>query len=160
MPTHRVSASALKRLRAEHLDLTTRGRIEVAQRIGRAREMGDLKENGDYHAAKDEQGHMEARIRQIEAILENHEIVEGTSDGTVAVGCIVTILYDGDSPEQAERYLIGHMEEKPVDPSVQVMSPTSPLGAALLGAAPGNKVKYKAPNGMLSVSVVRVEPNA
>ncbi|MFM8015755.1 MAG: transcription elongation factor GreA, partial [Actinomycetota bacterium] len=113
MPTHRVSASALERLRAEHLDLTTRGRIEVAQRIGRAREMGDLKENGDYHAAKDEQGHMEARIRQIEAILENHEIVESSNDGKVAIGCIVTILYEGDSPDQAERYLIGHMEEQP-----------------------------------------------
>ncbi|MFM8015137.1 MAG: GreA/GreB family elongation factor [Actinomycetota bacterium] len=157
MPTHRVSASALERLRAEHLDLTTRGRIEVAQRIGRAREMGDLKENGDYHAAKDEQGHMEARIRQIEAILENHEIVESSNDGTVAIGCIVTILYEGDSPNQAERYLIGHMEEQPADPSVQVMSPTSPLGSALLGAAAGDKVKYKAPNGMLAVNVVKVE---
>lgn len=160
MARHQLTQVAYDRLKAEFDDLTTRGRIQVAEKIERAREMGDLSENGDYHAAKDEQGHMEARIRQIEAILENHEIVEGTSDGTVAVGCIVTILYDGDSPEQAERYLIGHMEEKPVDPSVQVMSPTSPLGAALLGAAPGNKVKYKAPNGMLSVSVVRVEPNA
>ena len=157
MPTHRLSASALERLQAEHLDLTTRGRIEVAQRIGRAREMGDLKENGDYHAAKDDQGHMEARIRQIEAILENHEIVESSNDGKVAVGCIVTILYDGDSPDQSERYLIGHMEEKPADPSVQVMSPTSPLGSALLGAAAGDKVKYKAPNGMLAVKVVNVE---
>ena len=119
--------------------------------------MGDLKENGDYHAAKDEQGHMEARIRQIEAVLENHEIVESSNDGKVAIGCIVTILYEGDSPNQAERYLIGHMEEKPADPSVQVMSPTSPLGSALLGAAAGDKVKYKAPNGMLAVNVVKVE---
>ena len=63
MPTHRLSRVALERLQAEHLDLTTRGRIEVAARIGRAREMGDLKENGDYHAAKDDQGHMEGRIR-------------------------------------------------------------------------------------------------
>jgi transcription elongation factor GreA len=69
----------------------------------------------------------------------------------------VTILYDGDSPDQAERYLIGHMEEKPSDPSVSVMSPKSPLGAALLGAGAGEKVKYQAPNGMLSVKVVSVE---
>jgi transcription elongation factor GreA len=159
VPTHRLSSSALERLKAEHLDLTTRGRIEVAQRIGRAREMGDLKENGDYHAAKDEQGHMEARIRQIESILENHEIIEAVGDGKVAVGCVVTILYDGDSPDQAERYLIGHLEERPADLSIHVMSPTSPLGAALLGAGEGDKVKYKAPNGMLAVSVVRVESN-
>jgi transcription elongation factor GreA len=157
VPKHRVSALALERLKAEHLDLTTRGRIEVAQRIGRAREMGDLKENGDYHAAKDDQGHMEARIRQIEAILEDHEIVEAVNDGKVAVGCIVTILYDGDSADQAERYLIGHMEEKPADPTVSVMSPKSPLGAALLGTDVGEKVKYKAPNGMLSVKVISVE---
>jgi transcription elongation factor GreA len=157
VPTHRVSAGALERLRAEHLDLTTRGRIEVAQRIGRAREMGDLKENGDYHAAKDDQGHMEARIRQIEAILENHEVVEVVDDGKVAVGCTVTVLYDGDSPDQAERYLIGHLEEQPADAGVQVMSPTSPLGAALLGHAAGDTVSYKAPNGTLKVKVVAVE---
>jgi len=157
VPTHRVSASALERLRSEHLDLTTRGRIEVAQRIGRAREMGDLKENGDYHAAKDEQGHMEARIRQIEAILENHEIVETAPAGKVAIGCTVTLLYDGDPPDQIERYLIGHPEEKPADPSVQVMGPTSPLGSALLGAAAGTKVRYQAPNGVLAVKVVKVE---
>lgn len=160
MGTTKLSPSTYQRLQTELDDLKTRGRVDIARAIEAARALGDLSENGDYHAAKDEQGHMEARIRQIEAILENHEIVEGTSDGTVAVGCIVTILYEGDSPDQAERYLIGHMEEKPVDPSVQVMSPTSPLGAALLGSAAGNKVKYKAPNGTLSVSVVRVEPNA
>ena len=72
-------------------------------------------------------------------------------------GCIVTILYDGDSADQAERYLIGHMEEKPNDPTVSVMSPKSPLGAALLGASAGEKVKYQAPNGMLAVKVVSVE---
>ncbi|MFM8264451.1 MAG: transcription elongation factor GreA [Acidimicrobiia bacterium] len=157
MPTHRVSAGALERLRAEHLDLTTRGRIEVAQRIGRAREMGDLKENGDYHAAKDDQGHMEARIRQIEAILENHEVVEVVDDGKVAVGCTVTVLYDGDSADQSERYLICHLEEQPADAGVQVMSPTSPLGAALLGRAAGDTVSYKAPNGTLKVKIVAIE---
>ncbi len=76
MPTHQLSRSAFDRLSAELKDLTTRGRIEVAGKIERARELGDLKENGDYHAAKDEQGHMEGRIRQLESILENAEIVE------------------------------------------------------------------------------------
>lgn len=157
MPTHRLSRVALERLQAEHLDLTTRGRIEVAARIGRAREMGDLKENGDYHAAKDDQGHMEGRIRQIEAILENYEVVEIVDNGNVAIGCTVTLLYKGDSPDQAERYLIGHMEEQPDDPSISVMSPISPLGKALLGANAGDAVTYEAPNGKLTINVVSVE---
>ena len=76
MPTHRLTRATHERLVAEHRDLTTRGRIEVAERIARARELGDLKENGDYHAAKDEQGHMEGRIRHLEAMLEDVEIVE------------------------------------------------------------------------------------
>ena len=160
MPTHRLSRVALERLQAEHLDLTTRGRIEVAARIGRARAMGDLKENGDYHAAKDDQGHMEGRIRQIESILENHELVEVVDDGSVVIGCTVTVLYKGDAPNQAERYLIGHMEEQPKDASVSVMSPTSPLGAALLGAKAGTSVTYDAPNGTLTVSVVHVEASS
>ncbi|NDH37310.1 MAG: transcription elongation factor GreA, partial [Acidimicrobiia bacterium] len=86
MPTHRLSRSAFERLQAEHLDLTTRGRIEVAQKIQRAREMGDLKENGDYHAAKDEQGHMEGRIRQLESMLENAEIIEVAASDVVGLG--------------------------------------------------------------------------
>jgi transcription elongation factor GreA len=122
--------------------------------------MGDLKENGDYHAAKDDQGHMEGRIRQIESILENHELVEVVDDGSVVIGCTVTVLYKGDAPSQAERYLIGHMEEQPDDASVSVMSPTSPLGAALLGAKAGTSVTYDAPNGTLTVSVVHVEASS
>ncbi len=157
MPTHRLSRSAFERLRAEHLDLTTRGRIEVAQKIQRAREMGDLKENGDYHAAKDEQGHMEGRIRQLESMLENAEIIEVAASDVVGLGCIVAIVYEGDSDDMAERYLIGHVEEKPADPSVSVMSPSSPLGAALMGASSGAKVSYQAPNGTLTVRVVSVE---
>ena len=76
MEANQLSREAYDRLQAELDDLTTRGRIEVAQKIERARELGDLSENGDYHAAKDEQGHMEGRIRQLEAMLENAEIVE------------------------------------------------------------------------------------
>ena len=157
MPTHRLSRNAFERLQAEHLDLTTRGRIEVAQKIQRAREMGDLKENGDYHAAKDEQGHMEGRIRQLESMLENAEIIEASASGTVDLGCIVAIAYEGDDDDMAERYLIGHVEEKPADPRVSVMSPSSPLGAALIGSATGATVSYQAPNGTLTVRVVSIE---
>lgn len=153
--TAQLSRSAHDRLQAEFDDLTTRGRIEVAQKIETARLMGDLSENGDYHAAKDEQGHMEGRIRELEHILETAEIIESTPDGQVAAGSIVTIVYDGDGDDMAERYLVGHMEEK--TGGLDVMSPDSPLGAALLGASAGDSVEYQAPNGVLKVKVLAVE---
>lgn len=152
MATHRLSAVAHTRLTHEHQDLTTRGRIEVAEKIERARELGDLKENGDYHSAKDEQGHMEGRIRQLEAILADAEIVEPAPAGIVGLGAIVTVLYDGEN--DSERFLIGHIEEKPADASVSVMSPSSPLGSALLGAKVGATVSYEAPNGKSQVKVL------
>lgn len=155
---HHLTANALERLKQEHHDLTTRGRIEVADKIERARELGDLSENGDYHAAKDEQGHMEGRIRQLESILENAEIIEPVADGRVGVGVVVTILYDGDPESMAEKYIIGHVEEKPSDPKVSVMSPTSPVGSALLGASANDTVSFVAPNGKtLSVRVLSVD---
>ena len=81
MEANQLSREAFDRLQAELDDLTTRGRIEVAEKIEQARELGDLSENGDYHAAKDEQGHMEGRIRQLEALLENVEIIEPPAEG-------------------------------------------------------------------------------
>src|SRR5690606_31265571 len=90
--THHLSQSAFDRLKAEYDDLTTRGRIEIARKIETARELGDLSENGDYHAAKEEQGHMEGRIAHLAAMLENAEIVEAPA-GAEAVhpGSIVAI---------------------------------------------------------------------
>ncbi len=152
---HKVSRNLYERLREEHADLTTRGRIVAAEKIARAREHGDLKENGDYHAAKDEHGHMEGRIRQLESILEDVEIVEPPVDGSVGFGTIVTVLYEGDDPTMAESYLIGHIEEK--CESAEVMSPTSPLGAALLGAKNGDLVTYAAPNGNLKVKIIGLQ---
>ena len=148
MAAVQLSPAAYERLRAEFEDLTTRGRIDVANKIERAREEGDLKENAGYHAAKDEQGHMEGRIRQLEHLLENAEIVEGS--------CIYTVVYEGDSDDDAERYLIGNMEEQ-VD-GADVISPSSPLGSALEGASVGDTITYEAPNGALTVTVLRVEP--
>jgi transcription elongation factor GreA len=155
METTQLSRSAFERLQAEFEDLTTRGRIEVAIKIEAARLMGDLSENGDYHAAKDEQGHMEGRIRQLEHIIETAEIIEAGADGVVAAGSIVTIVYEGDSDDMAEKYLVGHMEEKVGD--LEVMSPHSPLGEALLGAGAGSWVEYQAPTGMLRVRVIEVK---
>jgi transcription elongation factor GreA len=158
MATPQLSRAAFDRLQAEFDDLTTRGRIEVANKIEAARLLGDLSENGDYHAAKDEQGHMEGRIRQLEYLLESAEILEAgdeVDDGTVALGCVVTIVYEGDDDTAAERYFIGHLEEK--TDGLDVMSPQSPLGAALLGKAPGAWVEYEAPHGTMRVKVLEVE---
>jgi transcription elongation factor GreA len=152
--THQLSRAAHERLQAELDDLTTRGRIEIAQAIERARELGDLSENGDYHAAKDQQGHMEGRIRQLEAILENAEIVEDATEGVVSPGSVVTILYEGDDEGMAETYLVGHIEE---ESEYDLISPTSPLGAALVGRASGQTVEYEAPSGTLKVRIVRAE---
>jgi len=154
MAKHQLSKSTFDRIKAEFDDLTTRGRIEVAYKIERARELGDLKENGDYHAAKDEQGHMEGRIRQIESILEDVEVVTAPADGVVGLGSVVAIVFECDSDSDAESYLIGHVEEKPENDSVSVMSPSSPLGSALLGAKEGDVVTYDATNAKLKVKVL------
>ncbi|MFM7534339.1 MAG: transcription elongation factor GreA [Acidimicrobiales bacterium] len=153
---HHLSRAAFQRLKAEHEDLTTRGRIEIAQAIERARELGDLSENGDYHAAKDAQGHMEGRIRQLAQILEHAVVVEGGDDGTAAAGTVVTIVFDGDDDDMAERYLIGHIEERSAD--LHLISPGSPLGSALIGHRVGDTVSYAAPNGELRVRILEVEP--
>jgi transcription elongation factor GreA len=147
MVNPQLSQAAYDKLQAEFDDLTTRGRIDVANKIEVAREEGDLKENAGYHAAKDEQGHMEGRIRQLEHLLENGEIVDASQ--------IYTIVYDGDSDDMAERYLIGNMEE--VAENADVISKTSPLGASLDGAAEGDTISYDAPNGSLTVTVLKVE---
>ena len=107
-------------------DLTTRGRIEVAEKIERAREEGDLSENAGYHAAKDEQGHMEGRIRQLEHMLEDAEIVDDQF--------VYTVLYDGDSPDQAERYVVGHLEEQVEDATL--VSPIEPARHCACRARP------------------------
>ena len=160
MATHHLSRAAFERLKDEHHDLTTRGRIEIAQKIEAARLLGDLSENGDYHAAKDEQGHMEGRIRHLEHLLdpENHQIIEANADGSIAPGTIVTILYDGDDEDMAERYLIGHPEEQTDD--LQVMSPQSPLGSALMGKAAGDHVTYEVNGNALTVRILEVEAGA
>ena len=147
MATHQFSRAAYDRLKAELDDLTTRGRIDVAEKIERAREEGDLRENAGYHAAKDEQGHMEGRIRQLEHLLENAEIIADQS--------VYTILYEGESPDMAERYVVGNLEEQ-VD-GADVISPSSPLGAALQDTKQGDTVSYEAPNGSLTITVLKVE---
>ncbi len=156
MASHQLSQSAFDRLKEEHYDLTTRGRIEIAQKIEAARLLGDLSENGDYHAAKDEQGHMEGRIRQLEHLIENAEIIDGPAEGTVGAGSVVSIVYEGDDDDMAERYLLGHPEETPPE-GAGIMSLNSPLGQALMGHREGDWVEYEANRNMLKVRILKVE---
>ena len=97
---------------------------------------------------------MEGRIRQLESILNEAVIVEAGQDGVVGAGSIVTIAYEGDSDDDAEKYLIGHIEER--HDEFDVISPGSPLGASLIGARAGDTVRYEAPGGTLTVRVLAV----
>lgn len=143
------------RLQAELEDLTSRGRIDIARQIEAARALGDLSENGDYHAAKDSQGKMEARIRQLQAMLGSAVVMARApvTDGAVEAGALVAIRYEGD--EEVERFFVGSIEERRDDAAV--MSPGSPLGQALMGHRAGEQVEYQAPNGLLRVEIVSVE---
>ena len=152
--THHLSQAAYDRLQAEYEDLTTHGRVEIARKIEAARELGDLAENGDFHAAKEEQGKMEGRIRQLSVMLENAEIVQADNGEHVSHGSVVAIRYAGD--DEVERYLIGSIEERHDD--LEVISPSSPLGEALIGAGPGDSVTFTAPTGAeLQVEIVSID---
>jgi transcription elongation factor GreA len=157
--THELTQAAYDRLKAEYDDLVTHKKIEIARKIETAREMGDLSENGDYHAAKEEQGKMAGRIAHLNAILENHVIVEAGGSAEVRTGSVVTIRYAGDDgtfDDDTERYLLGSIEERSDD--LEVMSPGSALGEVLMGKKAGDTVSYETPTGAtLSVEVVSVD---
>ncbi len=155
--TTKLTQATHERLVAELEDLTTRGRVEIAQQIEAARALGDLSENGDYHAAKDAQGKMESRVRQLQAMLKRVEIVDetGADDGSVSLGSIVTLRYEGDDENDTQRFFVGSIEEQQGD--LHVISPSSPLGQVLVGHTAGDAVEYEAPGGMLKVHIVAVD---
>jgi transcription elongation factor GreA len=155
-----LTQDAYDRLKAEYEYLTGEGRVAIAKKIGAAREEGDLRENGGYHAAKEEQGKQEARARQLKQLLEVAQVGEAPeSDGTVQAGMIVEVAFiggalDGDS----ERFLLGSREQAG-DSDLDVYSGQSPLGAAVLGASIGEEVSYDLPNGKtLTVKIVDATP--
>ncbi len=154
MTETQLTAETHARLQAELEELTTKGRVDIARQIEAARALGDLSENGDYHAAKDAQGKMESRIRRLQAMLGSAVILDDdvAEAGVVAAGVVVEIRYEGD--DDTERYLVGSIEEK--REGVAVISPASPLGQALLGRAPGDVVEYDAPSGTLRAEIVTV----
>jgi transcription elongation factor GreA len=153
----KLTQGTYDRLVAEVEDLTTRGRVEIAEQIEAARALGDLKENGDYHAAKDFQGKMESRIRQLQALLKNVELVDESDagDGSVSTGSTVTLRYEGDDEDDTQQFFVGSIEER--QGSLPVLSPSAPLGQVLLGKNAGDTVEYTAPGGMLRVEIVAVD---
>lgn len=153
--TLQLTSSALDALKKELAHLEGEARTNIIEAIATARAHGDLSENAEYHAAREQQGMQEARVRQIRDMLENAEVVEGADDDIVGPGKLVTILHEGD--DEPETYLLGLREEKKLA-GHDVLTPESPLGKALLGKKVGEKVAASAPSGaLLRVEVVAVK---
>jgi transcription elongation factor GreA len=149
-----LTQEAADRLSAELASLETTGRSEIIKKIEAARAEGDLKENGGYHAAREEQGKIEARIRQLKHMLENAEIgtAPDNADGLISPGMRVTVEIMGDEME----FLLGSREISSGD--LDVYSEKSPLGAAVMGAKIGDTKTYNAPNGKtISVKIIKAE---
>jgi len=149
-----LTQEAADRLSAELANLETTGRSEIIKKIEAARAEGDLKENGGYHAAREEQGKIEARIRQLKHMLENAEIgtAPNNADGLISPGMRVTVEIMGDKME----FLLGSREISSGD--LDVYSEKSPLGAAVMGAKIGDTKTYNAPNGKtISVKILKAE---
>ena len=143
-----LTQDAFDRLKGEYEVLTTEGRVNIAKKIGAAREEGDLKENGGYHAAKEEQGKMEARIKQLRHILETAQVGQPpAADGTAQIGHLVKVTFVGGAVDgETETFLLGSREQAG-DHDIEVFSPQSPLGGAVLGQSLGSEVTYSLPNG-------------
>ncbi|MDG4828661.1 transcription elongation factor GreA [Solwaraspora sp. WMMD1047] len=153
-----LSQEAHDRLQAE-LDEMIAARPAVAAEINARREEGDLKENGGYHAAREEQGKQEARIRYLQELLRTARVGEAPTADAVAPGTVVTIHFDDDT-DDTETFLLGSREIAATT-DLTVYSPESALGQAILGTRSGQTVTYTAPSGAdIKVTVVRFEPYA
>ena len=149
-----LSPQAHQRLEEELEWRSGARRREISAWIERAREHGDIRENADYDAAKNEQGHNEARVRQLQTLLKNAVVVESSESDVVAPGTIVEVQMEGD--DDTTSYLVGSIEER--HESFEVLSIGSPLGQALLGHGPGETVTYEGPRRAFQVEVVSVRP--
>ena len=151
-----LTQESYDRLSAELAELEGPARLDIAKKIEAARDEGDLKENGGYHAAREEQGKNEARVRQLKQILEHAKIgVPEAAEGEVVVGQVVTVAFpEGDE----ETFLLGSREIADDSSDIDVYPATSALGEAILGLKVGEKATYTAPSGKeISVEVVEVE---
>ena len=148
-----LSQSAYDRLSAELEQLKTEGRPAASKAIEIARAHGDLKENAEYDSAKEEQGKMEARIRQLTEMLRNAQVGEAPTGDAVTAGMVVTTV-DEDGDE--DTFLLGSREDRPE--GLHVVSANSPLGQALMGAKVGDTRSYQAPAGEFKVTVTEIRP--
>ena len=146
-----LTPAAHDKLQVEFDHLTTEGRRDAAERIAIARSHGDLRENAEYDSAKNEQGLMEARIRKLKHLLDNAEVREVENSGLVEIGTIVTVI---DDDEDEYEFFVAPSENKVA--GILLASPGSPLGGALLGAAPGDEVSYEAPGGTFTYRIAAV----
>jgi transcription elongation factor GreA len=148
-----LTPAALEKLKDELEQLKTEGRREIEDRIAEARSHGDLRENADYDAAKNDQGLMEARIRKLEHLIHTAEVRDVEDTGKVEVGSVVTVVdSDGDEME----CFVASQENKVS--GLLLASPESPLGSALLGKVVGDEVEYDAPAGTMSAKITHVRP--
>jgi transcription elongation factor GreA len=155
-----LTQEAFDKLQLELENLKGPVRQEIIAKISAARDEGDLKENGGYHAAREEQGKLEGRIRQLQDMLERAEVGETPpDDGVVEPGMKVTYKFVGDDDDEAETFLLGAREMEDSAEGLKVYSPQSPLGSAIIGAQKGDTVAYEAPNGKeLQVVIVDAVP--
>jgi transcription elongation factor GreA len=161
-PSATITIDAYRRLRAELDELKGGGREHVAERLRLAREHGDIRENAEYDAAKNEQGLMEARIRQLAEMLRDPDIVQRPATAEAAgPGMVITVrpLDEEEEEPQDEVYLLADSAEER-HPGARTVTITSPLGSALLGAGPDQEVVYEAPGGSFRYRVVALEPHA
>ena len=152
-----LTQEAYDKLRSELAHLSGAGRADVTAKIAAARDEGDLRENGGYHAAREEQGKQEARIRQLEDMLRKAEVGETPpNDGIVEPGMVVTARIDGGDEE---KFLLGARENLSEGDTLDVYSPQTALGSAINGKSKGDTVSYTAPTGKeFSVEIVDAEP--
>jgi len=140
------------KLRAELAELTGPRREELAKRLRSAIQMGDLSENADYHKAKEDQGFLEGRIQEIEAILRMAVIIEKKHSDVVTVGCHVTVQEEDFDPETY--YLVGVKE---ADPRNGKISNESPIGKALMDHKVGDVVEAETPGGRIKLKILKIE---
>ncbi|NEC47249.1 transcription elongation factor GreA [Actinospica acidiphila] len=152
-----LTQEAYNKLKDELEYLTGPARTEIAAKIAAAREEGDLRENGGYHAAKEEQGKQELRVRQLTQLLENAKVgTPPATDGEVAPGMVVTIAFDGDEDDTLT-FLLASREY--ASSEIETYSPQSPLGSGVMGHKVGDDAEYELPNGKkASVKILKAVP--